>query len=102
MGGGYYYNAYKLMENLANDIEYELKTDFKKDHFFFRDGEEVIQKVDYLNCRIKSHRKPIKEEIKKLIESLKDVSKRAKFLDDFMNNKITSDEYLELIKNNNE
>ena len=100
MGGGYYYNVYKLMSALAEDIEYELKKDFKEDRVYFEDGEEKTSKIDYLNCRVRTHKKPIKSEISDVIESLKIISDRVKFLDDFMSNKITSDEYLDFIKNN--
>ena len=100
MGGGYYYNVYKLMSTLAEDIEYELKKDFKEDRVYFEDGEEKTSKIDYLNCRVRTHKKPIKSEISDVIESLKIISDRVKFLDDFMSNKITSDEYLDFIKNN--
>ncbi len=100
MGGGYYYNAYKLMSSLAEDIEYELKNDFKEAKVYFEDGEEQTSKTDYLNCRVRTHRKPIKSEISDVIESLKIISNKVKFLDDFMSNKITSDEYLDFIKNN--
>jgi hypothetical protein len=100
MEGGYYYNAYKLILDLAEDIEYELKNDFKEIKVSFPDGKEETSKIDYLNCRVRTHRKPIKSEISDIIDLLKVASDKVKLLDNFMSNNITSDEYLDIIKNN--
>lgn len=100
MGGGHYYNAYKLILDLAEDIEYELNNDFKEIKVSFPDGKEEISKIDYLNCRVRTHRKPIISEISDIIDSLKTISDRVKLLDGFMSNDMTSDEYLDSIKNN--
>ena len=46
MSAGYYNHAFKTIERLALDIEYELSVDFKEALYFYRDSEQIKEGLD--------------------------------------------------------
>ena len=97
MSVGYYNHTFETINRFAKTIKYEYDIDFKIDQYHFRDGNEVKEEKDLLESRLKKHRKQIKSEIKSLVEDLRSVAERSKNLELFLDNDITSDEYIEKI-----
>lgn len=97
MSAGYYNHAFKTIERLALDIEYELSVDFKEALYFYRDSEQIKEIRDSIDPRLKKHRSIIKKEISSLVSDLKSVADRSEALEQLLDKKITSDEYIEII-----
>jgi hypothetical protein len=97
MSAGYYNHAFKTIARLAVDIGYELSEDFKQTLYTYRDDVQIEIIKDSLDPRLKKHRKIIKQEIDSLVEDLKSIADRSEALELFLDKKITSDEYIDII-----
>jgi hypothetical protein len=97
MSAGYYNHAFKTIARLALDIGYELSEDFKETLYAYRDGVQIEIIKDSLDPRLKKHRTIIKHEIDSLVKDLNLIANRSENLELFLDNKITSDEYIDRI-----
>jgi len=103
MSGGHYNFSYFQLEQLAEDIAEDFKNDgkFMTENWsapYDENGKKPMMEADLIEDATTEQRPIILNEVKSLIEDLKECAKRAKALDWYMSGDSSANSYLEKLK----
>ena len=93
MSGGSYDYLYSKIENLAEEIECDLKENFMRDDEEWDTGRPIV--VDRMGDLDEDDRKEAIKEVKRLVDDLHSVAKRAKALEWWMSYDTNGKDFLE-------